>query len=187
MARDVELRPDYSYKYDSSLFAYEHNDLLSRIMRRLGLERAMAEYTLGGEVRGLTPLLDDILDTAQQSETWPRWKYKPTDVRTRVFTPPFAQGEDRAGRTTLTRLHIALPSGVTPQPIVHIEKVFPEELDLDVRAGPEIIWDQQSDAAPMMANVVGPEGSFLFVGPADSPQLWQGAIRTIHEAHSALC
>jgi len=189
MAQAVELRPDYSYKYDVSLFEHQDNDLLSRIIRKLGLERTIAEYA--DDVRGLIPLLDDIVDTAQQSEAWPRWKYKETDVRTRVFTPPFAQSEESDGRIALTRLHIALPSGVTPQPIVHVEKVFPEELDWDVTAGPEIIWDRQSDEAPMMANVTGKSDSgepkFLWVGPTDSPQLWHGAIRTIHEAHRALC
>ena len=187
MAQDVELRPDYSYKYDVSLFEYQDNDLFSRILRKIGFE---AEYTLD-EAQGLTPLLDDIVETAEQTKTWPRWKYKETDVRTRVFTPPFAQSEDKAGRIALTRLHIALPSGVTPQPIIHVEKVFPEELDWDVTAGPEIIWDRQSDEAPLMANVTGKsdsgEPNFLWIGPTVSPQLWRGAVRNIHEAHRALC
>jgi hypothetical protein len=114
VARDIELRPDYSYKYDVSLFEHQDNDLFSRFMRKIGLDRGIAEYTLGGIADELTPLLDDIVETAEQSTTWPRWQYKATDIRTRVFTPPFAQSEDAAGRIALTRLHIALPSSVTP-------------------------------------------------------------------------
>jgi hypothetical protein len=188
MPTAVELRPDYSYEYDAELFQGKELSF-GRIIRHLGIPRAIGKRAALRTIAfKLTADLNGVLNESGRTRHWHRWKYDEGD-RERVLTPPFQETTEADGRISLTRLHVALPGGMTPQPIVHVEKILPSSQEgetMEIYAGPEIVWNLGRPESEMpMIGIVAKDGSGVNVSPEHNSQFFLNTLYAIRDAHDA--
>jgi hypothetical protein len=188
MPSAVELRPDYEYEHDASLFEGEELNF-GKIIRRLGIPRAIGKRAAHRMIAvRLTMDLNGVLNASRQAPDWPKWKHDDGD-RTRVFTPPFQTTTEADGRTSVSRLHVVLPGGMLPQPIVHIEKVLPSEEEgetMQVISGPEIVWNLgRADIEMPMIGIGDKDNEWMSIGPERNSQFFLNTFHAIHDARQA--
>jgi hypothetical protein len=179
--RAGEIHPSYNPQKDPSLFRESRGKLLLQAIK----DRTTAIFGRTGEQESqpFNKMLDDLVEAADYKQ-WPHWRYSErSSERLRIFTPPFAK-EKRNGHHVLTRLHIALPDAVSPQPIAHIEKVVFGEGDTQVFTGQEIIWHYGSSQRPLMD--IGMDEQRLNVSPDSHVEFWDSAVRMVTAAHAEL-
>ncbi len=183
--RSIEIRPDYNPENDADLF--DNDDMAMRIVRKIVTGTKLGRRLIRAQEKPITPMLDDLIDLARVEPTWSRWKHTKND-RERVLTPPFIASEDLAGTLQLTRLHLALPDGTTPQPIAHIEKlVIGKEGKMRLFEGQELVWNRGKDEEPILSGIVIPPKGYTHISPVTNGQYWYTAASAVRLAHDAFC
>ncbi len=184
MSERVRLLPGYNPDQNPELFTDTSSAGLRKWLRAQRIDARRKPYNELANSQGLTisRVMDRLLVVAENISLRDSWKYDKSD-RCRVFTPSFKVPGIDTAPGQLTRLHIALPAGFAPQPIIHIERTDPEVSPETFYEGQELVWNRGADEPPMFGMYVNREVGRAPIGST----YWDYAVKTLVAAHVEFC